>query len=225
MAEETAYFFYILSKCDSAKVKGALPQGFKSIEELVSSYKNNGYFSNYQLVEALNEEIMNQQFPEEHLLDPDARVVLDRCKNGIYNLRHENVNDFDVMFGIITDFLWINASIRCNHTDREGKCLHLIEWPNKEISEIKKYLEDMQNIIVLAKQDLNAMQEAQKLPFLKQIFIGTIKDEAVQYYVNLKSNSEFILKDQITKCQKCIRKKEILYYTFVASYILRVSLE
>ena len=93
-----------------------------------------------------------------------------------------------------------------------------------EISEIKKYLEDMQNEIVSAKQDLGDMEEAQNLPFLKQLFAGTIENENVRYYANSENYSYYELKDRVTACREYIRKKEILYYAFVASYFLRMSL-
>ena len=224
MAEEAAYFYHTLSKCNRARVLGSLPQGFKSIDELVNAYKNNGYFSNRQLVEILNEMLMNESVPKEHLLDHDARSVLKRCKERICNLRHDNVIDLDVLFAIIADYLWIVASIRCCPTDRDEGYLHLIEWPTKEIAEIKQYLEGMQNEIVSAKQDLNDMQEAQNLPILNQIFAGTIKNENVRYYANSENYSYYELKNRIAACQEFIRKKEILFYAFVASYVLRVSL-
>lgn len=39
MAEETAYFNYILSKCSRARISGALPAAFKDVEELISAYR------------------------------------------------------------------------------------------------------------------------------------------------------------------------------------------
>lgn len=230
MAEETAYFNYILSKCSRARISGALPAAFKDVEELISAYNdsyahiNSGYFGNHQLVEVLNEVLMNENVPNEHLLDNDAQNVLKRCRERICSLLHSNANNPDVIFAVIADYLWILASIRCNHTGREERSIHLIEWPTMEISEIKKYLEDMQNEIVSAKQDLGDMEEAQNLPFLKQLFAGTIENENVRYYANSENYSYYELKDRVTACREYIRKKEILYYAFVASYFLRMSL-
>ena len=230
MTEETTYFCYVLSKCNSKKISEILPKEYKNKREFVIAYENssaheeNASFNNRRLVDYLNELLNNEKFPNENLLDCDAQHVLNRCREKIYSLHGNIAYEHDTLFAIISDYLWLAASVQCNNMDTNGKRIHLIEWPTKEIREIKKYLEKMLMEIENAKNDLEKMQVAKNLPLLKYVFSGFIDDDDVRYYANRANYTYSELEDQLISCKDYIAKYETLFYAFAVSLVLRSSL-
>ena len=75
-----------------------------------------------------------------------------------------------------------------------------------------------------AQYDLSCMEEADNLSFVKQIFLGLIKNPDVAWYANRENISYEDFKQTIQNCRQYITENQIAYYVFVATAIYREDL-
>ena len=84
-----------------------------------------------------------------------------------------------------------------------------------------EWIADLHNKIQEAQYDLNCMLEADSLPLSKQILQGLISNPDVAKYVNRGYISYQDFKQRISDCQLYIKKKQQLYFAFMATTIYK----
>lgn len=220
------YCEYILDKCITNDISRWLPDFFATKEELINSYYESSCFirneaiSNRRLVEDVYSALIDEFAPMEDNFDADAKMVLIRCINTSSKLKETSELDtvgLDRVFKIVDDYLWLKASLQNDR--KKGDAIHLInsdfDEKNAKIVVIKTIKGEIEN----ARIDLQAMEQARDLPFVRRVFSG-LEDENVRYYADAANFSTEELKNRMRDCRSFITRKEDLFYNVAATFVL-----
>ena len=216
MAEQD-YCQYIISKCAAKVCTPATDGVFRTTKAFLESYENSSSFSvsararDNRIIEWFSE-LIDETFQNSRDLDADCRRILSRCLRKV-----DAAKTYEELHTVFSDFLWVMASQKvtgCRMTS-------LVDDAVVERIKSAEWIADLHNKIQEAQYDLNCMLEADSLPLSKQILQGLISNPDVAKYVNRGYISYQDFKQRISDCQLYIKKKQQLYFAFMATTIYK----
>lgn len=217
---EQDYCQYIISKCVSKVCSPATDGVFRTTKAFLNSYENSQNFSvsakvrDQRILEWVAEVVAEQKF-ESADLGLDAKKIFSRCQRKVKEIR-----TYEELFTVLSDFLWVMASRKAS----ENRKTTLIDDSLRERSLATAWITEWEEETRNAQYDLDCMNEAEHLPIGKQIFSGLISNPDVAKYVNREYISFEDFKQRIVACQTYIKKRQQLYYAFMATVIYREDL-
>ena len=214
------YCQYIISKCAAKNCSLATGGVFRTTKAFLESYENSQSFflcarmRNQSIVDWAAE-FFDKQIYESADLGADARKILSRCQRKIKEIR-----TYNELFTVLSDFLWVMASRKAS----ESRRIALIDDSLRERSLATAWITEWEKETKDAQYDLECMNEVDNLPLGKLIFSGFISNPDVAKYVNRAYISYEDFKQRIVDCQMYIKKRQQLYYAFMATVIYREDL-
>jgi len=219
MAEQD-YCQYIISKCAVKVCSPATDGMFRTTKAFLESYENSKSFSGSakvrdQRILEWAAEVVDEQILESTDLGTDVKMILSRCQMKIKEMR-----TYEELFTALSDFLWVMASRKASESRKAPLIDDSLRERSLATDWIREWEEDTRN----AQYDLDCMNEAEHLPISKQIFAGLISNPDVAKYVNREYISYGDFKQRIVDCKTYIKKRQQLYYAFMATVIYREDL-
>lgn len=219
MAEQD-YCEYIISKCVAKVCSPATDGVFRTTKAFLDSYENSQSFSvsasvrNQRIIEWAAA-VIDEQMYESADLGADAQRILSRCQR-----KGKEIRTYEELFTVLSDFLWVMASRKSS----ENRRITLIDDSLRERTFATAWITEWEKNTNDAQYDLECMNEADHLPISKHIFQGFISNPDVAKYVNRDYISYEDFKQRIVDCQMDIKKRQQLYYAFMATVIYREDL-
>ena len=219
MAEQD-YCQYIISKCVTKGCSRATNGMFRTTKAFIDAYENSQNFSvcaevrNQRILE-WTADVVDEQIYESADLGPDAKMLLLRCQR-----KAKEIRTYEELFTVLSDFLWVMASCK----SYENRKTTLIADDLRECSLATVWITEWDKETNNAQYDLECMNEADNLPLSKHIFSGFISNPDAAKYVNRDYISYEDFKQRIADCQMYIKKRQQLYYVFMATVIYREDL-
>ena len=221
MSDRMDYYQYYLSKCKNKELPTLVGKRYKTTDGVRDAFKNSTCYlknpddMNFYLIQTLSSYISEEaeDFSE---LDKDADRVLQRSINRITNAR-ENEDIFEA----ISDFLWVKASVKLCEINIRNGIVSLTNIFYQEIRVTMEWLDEIIEKIKDAEYDLECMEESNRLPIGKQIFLGLVENPDVAWYANPHNILHSEKMQKISDCREYIRQLEMIYFAFLVTNIYR----
>ena len=225
MEEIKEYCHYILSLCNRDIISTAALGKYKTRQDILNDFENLfDYRSNQwpkfnrRLVKDLFWSISENIFIKESALDTDAKRIFKRCLSGTKGMRIKLKDGYDVdydgLFNILADYIWLLASKQyC--TSHEENAFYLIDNFTLLRTKTECFLNELYWQCEQEIKECSIMEEALRLR--RKIFSFS-PDERVRCYVSADiSNTD--IQNLIIENKVSIEQKQYLFFALMVTNI------
>lgn len=224
MTGKKDYCQYYLEKCMDGAIPSFMTRLYKTVDDIREAYESSRCFlgtpehKNECLRDALSS-FMQRDCEWFDRLDIDARKILQRAINSI-----NNFETYDDINRALSDYLWIEASVRLSVDKQTKATIGLTFHEMQENRKAYEWIEELKEKVDKAEYDLRCMEEADNLSVAKQIFSVFIENPDVAWYADKNNISYFERREEMAGCKSFIKQYGMIYFAFLITNLYHEKL-
>lgn len=220
MEEIKEYCHYTFAMVTRGGVRGAVPEHYQSRKNVLDEFDsamgyNPEYWRRFNI--ELLDAIKTIQIPNTRFFDNDTHRLYDSVFNRLDMIRcgrDSYVLDYEQLFDILADYLWVLASYDQNP---DSKKVYLITSQSQICAQSKLFLTAWQ---INYQDELKTVAEMEyvlsQASIPRSIFLGLQSENYKRY---LGNQTTYDLKSEIEAKKSDIRKIQYLFYAFCATNV------